>query len=121
MALLPETILKLVKLDFEFIHFVKFLSYGNEFISVAFFRAQIESQSIKASVTLIQRSPFDPTFVVYDLNGTHPNLGSLRIHTLPFIPNYFVYNETKCFGIKEVFNPTRKGIGEDAPFPSLYS
>ena len=44
-------------------------------------------------------------------------IGGVRIHELPFIPNYYEYRQPKCFGIKNVFNPTKKGIAAEAPIP----
>lgn len=90
------------------------------YLNISFYRSRIESHSTKANITFSQRSPFDPTTVSYNINSPFiQNVGGVRIHTLPFIPNYYDYREHKCFGIKDVFNPTGKGIGAGAPLSGL--
>lgn len=83
-----------------------------------FRRSKINQDGSEANVTLSQRSPFDPTVVSIDINSSESSeIGGIRIHSLPTLPHYYEYNPNRCYGIKDVFNPTNKGIGADAPFP----
>ncbi|XP_065226507.1 uncharacterized protein Rsod [Planococcus citri] len=81
-------------------------------------KSLIDEDGFKVNVTLSQRSPFDPTFVRADFGWTNDNeIGGLRIHSLPVLRNYYEYKADGCYGIRDVFNPTNKAIGGEAPFP----
>lgn len=70
------------------------------------------------NLTLSQKSPYDPTFVRIDIASANRDvLGGIRIHSLPILPHYYEYSTDRCYGIKDVFNPTNKGVGAEAPLP----